>query len=126
MIQENTFAAIAVAITLIAGLTLIPAVVSLLGTKVFWPSKAWQREPEAAHYAAIGRSLGRRPGVYACAAGGVMIILAVFAFGYHGSFNLSAGSSSSSSQSAVWQQELLKGLPAGTTEPTQIYVQSSA
>ena len=37
--------AIAVAVTLIAGLTLVPAVVSLLGTKVFWPSKAWQREP---------------------------------------------------------------------------------
>ena len=37
--------AIAVAVTLIAALTLIPAVVTLLGTRVFWPSKAWQREP---------------------------------------------------------------------------------
>ena len=47
--------AIAVAVTLIAGLTLVPAVVSLLGPRVFWPSKAWRREPKAARFAAIGR-----------------------------------------------------------------------
>jgi RND superfamily putative drug exporter len=49
--------AIAVAVTLIAGLTLVPAVVSLLGPRVFWPSKAWRREPKAARFAAIGRAL---------------------------------------------------------------------
>ena len=54
--------AIAVAVTLVAGLTLVPAVVSLLGPRVFWPSKAWRREPKAARFAAIGRALGRRPG----------------------------------------------------------------
>ena len=43
--------AIAVAVTLIAGLTLIPAVVSLLGPRVFWPSKSWRREPQAARFA---------------------------------------------------------------------------
>ena len=53
--------AIAVAVTLIAGLTLVPAVVSLLGPRVFWPSKAWRREPKAARFAAIGRALGRLP-----------------------------------------------------------------
>src|SRR5215469_18672991 len=49
--------AIAVATTLVAGLTLVPAVVSLLGTKVFWPSKAWTNEPKGARFAAIGRSV---------------------------------------------------------------------
>ncbi len=53
--------AIAVAVTLIAGLTLVPAVVSLLGPRVFWPSKAWRREPKGARFAAIGR-LPRPPG----------------------------------------------------------------
>jgi putative drug exporter of the RND superfamily len=52
--------AIAVGVTLVAGLTLVPAVVSLLGTLVFWPSKSWQREPRAARFAAIGGALGRR------------------------------------------------------------------
>ncbi len=53
--------AIAVAVTLIAGLTLIPAVASLLGPRVFWPSRSWRREPAAARFTAIGRALGRRP-----------------------------------------------------------------
>ena len=51
--------AIAVAVTLLAGLTLIPAVVSLLGPRVFWPSRSWRREPQAARFTAIGRALGR-------------------------------------------------------------------
>src|SRR3984957_4693323 len=61
--------AIAVAVTLIAALTLIPAVVSLIGTVVFWPSKAWQREPKGAAFTAIGGALGRRPAVFAVASG---------------------------------------------------------
>ena len=44
--------AIAVAVTVLAALTLVPAVVALLGTRVFWPSKAWKKEPESARFAA--------------------------------------------------------------------------
>ncbi len=57
--------AIAVAVTVLAALTLVPAVVSLLGTRIFWPSKTWKKEPESARFAAIGRSLGRQPAVFA-------------------------------------------------------------
>ena len=53
--------AIAVSVTVLAALTLVPAVVALLGTQVFWPSKSWKKEPEAARFAAIGNSLGRHP-----------------------------------------------------------------
>src|SRR5262249_32173445 len=70
--------AIAVATTLIAGLTLIPAVVSLLGTKVFWPSKSWRAEPSGARFATVGRSLGRRPALYAGVTGRVLVVLAIF------------------------------------------------
>lgn len=55
--------AIAVAVTLSAGLPLVPAVVSLLGAKVFWPSTSWRTEPKGARFAAIGRGLGRKPAV---------------------------------------------------------------
>ncbi len=116
--------AIAVATTLIAGLTLIPAIVSLLGTKVFWPSKAWKVEPTGARFAAIGASLGRRPGLYAGVSALVLAILAVFALGFHSNFDLTGGSTASSSESTVWQTELLKGLPAGATEPSDVYVRS--
>ncbi|MCZ9345434.1 MMPL family transporter, partial [Streptomyces sp. TRM76130] len=43
--QMGPALAIAVTATLVAALTLIPAVVSLIGPKVFWPSKSWQHEP---------------------------------------------------------------------------------
>ena len=48
--------AIAVAVMLITSLTLIPAIVSLLGRYVFWPSKAWQRQPKAT----VSHRLGHR------------------------------------------------------------------
>ena len=64
--------AIAVAVTVVAALTLVPAIVSLIGTKVFWPSKSWRVEPKGARFAALGDSLGRRPGRYALASGLVL------------------------------------------------------
>jgi RND superfamily putative drug exporter len=118
--------AIAVAVTLVAGLTLIPAIVSLLGAKVFWPSRAWRREPKAARYAAIGTSLGRHPGRYAAASGLLLVVLAGFALGFKSNFDLTSGSSSTTAESTIWSKELLKGLPAGATEPTQVFVRSTS
>ena len=116
--------AIAVAVTLIAGLTLIPAIVSLLGPRVFWPSKAWRREPTGARFAAIGAAMGRHPGRFAIASGGLMVLLAIAALGFHPNFDLTSGSTSSASESTVYSQQLLRGLPAGATEPSQVYVRS--
>lgn len=116
--------AIAVATTLVAGLTLVPAIVTLLGTRVFWPSRAWQAEPSGARFAAIGRSLGRHPGRFAAVTGGVMIVLAVVALGFHPTFDLQNGSTATT-QSAVWSKQLLKGLPAGITDPTGVYLEST-
>lgn len=116
--------AIAVAVTLLAGLTLIPAIVALLGTRVFWPSKAWKAEPRAARFAAIGASMGRRPARFAAISGIVMVALAIAAFSFKPTFDLSSGSTNSTSESTVWQNELLRGEPAGATQPTQVYLKS--
>ncbi|MGH2872003.1 MAG: MMPL family transporter, partial [Solirubrobacteraceae bacterium] len=118
--------AIAVAVTLIAALTLIPAVVSLLGTRVFWPSKAWQREPEGAKFAAIGRALGKRPAVFAGAAGLVLVVLTVGAFGFRPTFDLSSAGIPSNAESQVALTHLEKGLPPGATEPTQVFLQATS
>ncbi|MEV6427930.1 MMPL family transporter [Nocardia sp. NPDC051463] len=116
--------AIAVAVALLAGLTLVPAIVSLLGTKVFWPSKAWQVEPKGARFAAVGAALGRRPGAFAVVSGGVLIALGVFAFGFNPTFDLSSGSTSDTSESAIYSKELLKGMPAGATQPSDVLLRS--
>ena len=116
--------AIAVAVTLVAGLTLIPAIVSLLGTRVFWPSKSWRSEPKDARFAAVSGAVGRHPARFAIGSGGVMVLLALAAFGFHPNFDLSSGSTAASSESTVYAQVLLKGLPAGATEPTQVILTS--
>ena len=116
--------AIAVATTLVAGLTLIPAIVSLVGTRVFWPSSSWKSEPAAARFAALGRLLGRRPGRFAAASGGVLALLAIVALGFHPTFDLNSGSTATS-QSAVYSNVLLKGFAAGTTQPSEVLLSST-
>ena len=117
--------AIAVAVTLVAGLTLIPSVVSLLGTRVFWPSKAWKTEPRGARFAAIGRAMGRRPARFAAVSGIVMAALAVAAFSFRPTFDLSSGSTGKSSESTVWQKQLQDASSAGATMPSQVMLQST-
>ncbi|KQZ67129.1 MMPL family transporter [Nocardioides sp. Root151] len=82
--------AIAVAVTLVAALTLVPAVVTVLGRSLFWPSKKWRKEPEAAHFGSVGKALGRRPGVFAAASGLVLAALAVFGLQFNPSFDFNS------------------------------------
>ena len=118
--------AIAVGVTLIAGLTLVPAVVSLLGTKVFWPSKSWKREPSAARFAAIGSALGRRPALFAGVSGLVLVALAIGAFGFKPTFDLSSAGIPASAESQRALVTLEKGLPPGATDPTDVLLHSSS
>jgi putative drug exporter of the RND superfamily len=118
--------AIAVAVTLLAALTLIPAVVTLLGKRVFWPSKAWQREPKGARFAAIGRSLGKRPAVFAGAAGLVLVALAIGALSFKPTFDLSSAGIPSNAESQVALTVLERGLPPGATDPTQVYLHATS
>jgi len=116
--------AIAVFSAALAGLTLVPAVVSLLGTRVFWPSKAWKTEPKSARFAALGRSLGRHPGRFAGTIVVLLAVLGIISFGFHPTFDLTAGNTATT-QSAEYANVLLKGFPAGDSEPTAVLVQST-
>jgi putative drug exporter of the RND superfamily len=53
------------------------------------------------------------------------VVLAIFALGFSPNFDLGGGSTSKASESTVWQGELLKGLPAGATEPSQVFLKSA-
>ena len=116
--------AIAVFVTVIAAITLVPAIVSLLGTRVFWPSKSWRVEPKSARFAAVGRSLGRRPVTYAIASGLVLAVLAIFALGFNPNFDLGDSGAPKTVESSVALRTLQKGLPAGATDPTQVFLTS--
>jgi putative drug exporter of the RND superfamily len=118
--------AVAVAVTLVAGLTLVPAIVSLLGPRAFWPSKSWRREPEAARFGAIGDAMARRPALSAAVSGGFMVLLAIGAIGFNPTFDLNSGSTPATAESQVALVQLKRGLPPGATEPTDVYLRSDS
>jgi len=117
--------AIAVACTLLAALTLVPAVVSLLGPRVFWPSKSWRREPRSARYASIGRSMARRPGFYAIGSGLVLVALTAGALHYNATFDLSSAGIPANAESEVALRTLERGLPPGATDPTVVLLHAT-
>lgn len=117
--------AIAVASTLLAGLTLVPAVVSLLGPRIFWPSKSWRVEQKAARARTLGAAMARRPAVFATVSGVLLVLLALGALRFHPTFDLASGSTPKTAESRVALQALERGLPPGATDPTDVYVTSS-
>lgn len=116
--------AIAVAVTLLAALTLVPAVVTLLGRRLFWPARNWQQEPAGTRFAALGEAVGNHPLRTALASGGVMAILAVFALGFSPSFDFTS-SLPKGVESTEALQRLEKGLPPGATDPTTVILHST-
>ena len=118
--------AIAVAVTLVAALTLIPAVVALIGPAVFWPSKAWRREPKPGGFAAIGRAMGARPAAFAVASGLVLVVLAIGSLGLNPTFDLGSSGTASTAESVTAMNTLEKGFPPGQTEPTQVLLHATS
>jgi RND superfamily putative drug exporter len=117
--------AILVAVTLIAGLTLFPAICSLIPPRaLFWPGKKWREEPAGTRYAAVGRLLARRPAMVAVVSGAVMLVLAIGTLGYKASYDLASGSIPKTKESMVVQDTLSKAFSAGAAEPTNVYLTS--
>jgi RND superfamily putative drug exporter len=116
--------AIAVAVTLLAALTLVPAVVTVLGRALFWPSKKWRKEPEGSGFTRVGDALGRRPGRFAAVSGLALAALTVFAFGFNPSFDFT-----SSLPDEVESTEALETFQdhfaAGAAEPIPVLLEST-
>ena len=118
--------AIAVATTLVAGVTLVPATVSLFGPRVFWPSKRWRLDGRTSHARAIGAAMARRPALFAGVGGSVLVLLAVGAIQFHPTFDLVSGSTPKTAESQVALRALERGLPPGATDPTDVYLSSTS
>lgn len=122
--------AIAVAIMLLAALTLVPATVTLLNRALFWPSKKWQLPSQGSRFDKMGKSLGKRPAAYAVATGGALVVLTLFCFvagGFKPTFDLSSSNSSTTTESAQATKMMENnGFSAGATQPTPIVVTSTS
>jgi RND superfamily putative drug exporter len=118
--------AILVAVTLIAGLTLFPALCSLIPPRaLFWPGKKWMQEPSDARFAAIGRMLGRKSGLVAIVSGLVMVLLALGTLGYKANYDLASGSIPKAKESMVVQDTMMKAYSAGAADPTSVFLTST-
>ncbi|MFC1412309.1 MMPL family transporter [Streptacidiphilus sp. N1-12] len=123
--QMGPALAISVGVTLIAGLTLVPAVFSLIPPRVlFWPSKKWKAEPKGTTFAKIGRGVQRRPALVALVSGLLMVALALVATSYKASFDFASGSMPKTKESMVVQDTMTRAFSAGAAQPTEVYVTS--
>ncbi|MEZ0067667.1 RND superfamily putative drug exporter [Streptacidiphilus sp. MAP12-20] len=125
--QMGPALAISVGVTLVAGLTLVPAVFSWIPPRVlFWPSKKWQVEPKSTRFAAVGNTVKRRPALVAVISGVLMVALALVATSYKASFDFASGSMPKTKESMVVQDTITKEYSAGAATPTEVFVTGSS
>jgi RND superfamily putative drug exporter len=124
--QMGPALAILVAVTLLAGLTLFPAVCSLIPPRrLFAPGKKWHLEPTGTRFASIGKVVGNRSGMVAVVSGLVMVLLALGTLGYKANFDLASGSIPKTKESMVVQDTMTKAYSAGAAAPTDVYLNST-
>jgi RND superfamily putative drug exporter len=115
--------AIGVAVMALAVLTLIPAVLRLIGPRVFWPSRSWRRARDAGVSRTAGRVVGRRPVLAAAGSGALLVGLAAAALAYTPSYDL-LDQLPGDTESVRAFERLQQGFPAGALNPTQVYVRN--
>ena len=114
---------ISVAVMLAAALTLVPAVIALLGERLFWPSRHWRQAPQGTISKRIGRRIAARPAPVALASGGLLVALAVGILFYEANYN-SLDRLPDDVESAEAFRTLDASFPAGALNPTEVYVES--
>jgi RND superfamily putative drug exporter len=113
--------AIGVAVMLLAALTLVPAVVSLLGRRVFWLSRPTSPAPDRSRFAALGRLVARRPVAVLVASLAVLGALGAGALSFKADYDPIAQLPSSTEATRAFH-DLRLGFPAGTLNPTNVYL----
>jgi RND superfamily putative drug exporter len=115
---------ICVIVMMLAALTLVPALVAIIGEKVFWPSKAWMVAAEKPTYSKrIGALVSRRPAVVSAIVVLALAVLSIFATQYKADFS-SFSQPPKGTPSAAAYADLAKAFPAGQSSPTLVYVKS--
>ncbi|MGD0219012.1 MAG: MMPL family transporter [Acidimicrobiales bacterium] len=112
--------AVGIAVMLLTGLTLLPALLAILGRAAFWPSPIAPGTEREGWWTAVTRRLLRRPGatlglglvLFACLASAA---LSYRSGGFGGATNAPAGSDAAAGNAA-----LLADFPQAATNPTSI------
>lgn len=112
---------IGVALMWLAGLTLVPAVISLAGPRIFWPSRSWRAHPPTAGYRWIGRLVASHPARMGLASGGLLVVLAAGALFYTADYDSIDQLPGDAGARKAFEQ-MRTSFPAGSITPTQVLV----
>ncbi len=99
--------AIGIAVMLVAGLTLLPALLAIFGSALFWPSRPHtQNAARTGTWGGVAARLVRRPGLTLGAGVAVFVALAAASLGYHsggfgGALNAPAGTDAAAGNALV-------------------------
>ncbi len=118
--------AIGVAVTLLAGLTLTPALVSLFGKKLLWPGKFQSKNnPEEGFWARTGGRITRRPVVFAVPILIILLLPYIALPGLRTSANI-LSHIPQDVESVAGYNIMLTRFAAGELEPSYILIESPA
>ncbi|QCW51328.1 MMPL family transporter [Nocardioides dongxiaopingii] len=116
---------VSVLLMFLAATTLVPAVLSLLGRGVFWPSRPWRRQPRR-------RLVGALASGVVAHAGGVATVVVVLMLGggaaavaFQPDFSTTSALDPSTESSRALDT-LGDSLPAGTLNPTRVVITSDS
>lgn len=112
--------ALSVAVMLLAGLTLMPALLAICGRGLFWPSKAWLAPRGGGFATRLGERVARRPGAVALACVAVLGAFATIALGTKMSYDL--GGDPEETTAAKVERRISTALSDGATDPQTVFV----
>lgn len=116
---------ICVIVMMLAAMTLVPALVAIIGEKVFWPSKAWMNKPQGtAVTGRFGKLIAKRPQLIASIIIVGLVAFSLFTLGFKADFS-TFSQPPKNTQSADAYNQLITAFPAGVLNPTQVYVVTS-
>jgi RND superfamily putative drug exporter len=112
---------VAVAVMLLAAVTLVPAVLTLAGPRIFWPSRHWRDGRESRLAAAAARRIALRPGAVAVAVVVVLLAMAAGMLGFRPNYDTSTNLPGNA-ESLRAQRDLAAAFPQLSANPTTVYV----
>ena len=122
--------AIGIAVVMVASLTLLPAVLALLGRHVFWPRAAPvaygapAEDPTLGIWHRIGVVVRRRPAAWLAASVGLLLVCTLGLFVYSIDLN-NTRFFRAEADSATGYELLARSFPPGTVNPTTVLVERS-